>query len=333
MPEFDRADAALGCLLGACIGDAAGGTLEFLGRPPRADEVRRALTFPGGGVFGLASGQITDDGELTLCLARALSGTTEFSPEAIATEYAGWIRSRPFDIGHTTASSLGSFRLAPWIETFRRDGYAAAMTAAARGQCGDSKANGSLMRSTPLGIWGWRLPTELLAEYARADSGLSHPNPSCGDAVACYAIAIAALLREGPDRTGAYDTARVWAETHAGEEVRGWLATVFTDEPVPGYPLAGFVRIAFIHAFRHLLRGAGFVEAIERTLLGGGDTDTNACIVGGLVGAACGAEAIPTELRAAVLGCDTQAGRQPRPAFLSTAQLPDLARTLLEPGS
>ena len=37
----DVEDAALGCLLGACIGDAAGGTLEFRGLPT-ADDVARA---------------------------------------------------------------------------------------------------------------------------------------------------------------------------------------------------------------------------------------------------------------------------------------------------
>ncbi len=33
---------ALGCLVGACAGDAAGATLEFIGRPPSNNEVEHA---------------------------------------------------------------------------------------------------------------------------------------------------------------------------------------------------------------------------------------------------------------------------------------------------
>lgn len=67
---------ALGCLLGACAGDAAGATLEFMGRRPTRAEVESALKMPGGGVWNVALCQITDDGELTLCLAHALAGQT-----------------------------------------------------------------------------------------------------------------------------------------------------------------------------------------------------------------------------------------------------------------
>lgn len=40
----DNFNFAFGALLGACIGDAAGATLEFLGRTPTQEEVRRAGT-------------------------------------------------------------------------------------------------------------------------------------------------------------------------------------------------------------------------------------------------------------------------------------------------
>lgn len=34
--------------------------------------VKNAITFPGGGALAMKRAQITDDGELTLCLARGL---------------------------------------------------------------------------------------------------------------------------------------------------------------------------------------------------------------------------------------------------------------------
>jgi hypothetical protein len=91
----------------------------------------------------------------------------------------------------------------------------------------------------------------------------------------------------------------------------------------------GFVRIRFTHAFRHLLRGAGYEEAIRETLADGGDTDTNACIVGGLIGAACGVEGIPGWMKLTLINCDTSAGKHPRPDWLHPRQIPDLVRNLL----
>ena len=65
--------AAYGAVCGALVGDAAGGVLEFMDKKPSRHEIDYALNMLGGGVFNLAPGQITDDGELTLCLLRALA--------------------------------------------------------------------------------------------------------------------------------------------------------------------------------------------------------------------------------------------------------------------
>jgi ADP-ribosylglycohydrolase len=48
--------------------------------------------------------------------------------------------------------------------------------------------------------------------------------------------------------------------------------------------------------------------AITETLLGGGDTDTNACIVGGLIGALHGVSTIPNVMTQELLVCDTECG-------------------------
>lgn len=46
-----------------------------------------------------------------------------------------------------------------------------------------SKANGALMRITPLAVWGHRLSHNELARAARADAKLTHPNQTCQVAV------------------------------------------------------------------------------------------------------------------------------------------------------
>jgi len=324
----DHYDAAFGCFLGGCIGDAAGAVLEFIGHKPSMTEVKHAMTLPSSQIFGLATGQVTDDSELALCLAQALADNEEFDLERIAQNYARWIESPPFDIGFTTRKTLGCVKEPEWQVVCSKFGYAVAMQRAAQQCCLESKANGSLMRCAPLGIWGRQLPPEKLADYAMADSRLSHANESCCHAVACYVIAIASLIQNLGDKVTAFNQVINWANQHACQEVRRWLQQSKDNVAVPYHPQAGFIKIAFVHAFRHLLLDTPFEEALQETLYGGGDTDTNACIVGGLLGARWGAEQLPDKMKTEVLHCDTRRGR-PRPDFLHTTQLPKLTERLL----
>jgi ADP-ribosylglycohydrolase len=63
---------AIGCVLGAFIGDAAGATLEFIGQKNITEKsVKTAMMLKGGGVFNVGPGQITDDSEMAMCLLHA----------------------------------------------------------------------------------------------------------------------------------------------------------------------------------------------------------------------------------------------------------------------
>lgn len=322
-------DAALGAVLGALAGDAAGAVLEFLDRAPTRAEVERALTYPGGGVLRVAPGQVTDDGELTICLLHALAGEREFSLDRVAGWYGRWLRSSPFDIGNATNAGLAPAR---GLSNDAVEGLAARMQAAALQSSPDSKANGSLMRATPLGVWGHRLADDALADAARQDSSLTHPHRSCGDAVAAYSIAIAHLVRTPGDRVGAWERAHAWAARAANDEVRGWLDRAMRDERPDFEDRPGYVKHGFTEAFRQLRRGADWETAVRETLLGGGDTDTNACIVGGLVGAAVGVEGVPLDARQAVLESVTERGRG-RPGFVHPREVPELVRRTVSEGS
>lgn len=57
MSSVDRKDAAYGAILGAFVGDAAGGVLEFMDAVD-AVHVDAALTMPGGGCWELGPGQV-----------------------------------------------------------------------------------------------------------------------------------------------------------------------------------------------------------------------------------------------------------------------------------
>jgi hypothetical protein len=115
-------------------------------------------------------------------------------------------------------------------------------------------------------------------------------------------------------------------------EALAWLHSVRTGPAEACHPKAGWAKIAYTHAFRHLLRRTPFKEALAEMLAGGGDTDTNAAIVGGLLGALHGADAVPETMKKPVLACDTAAARgnaRGRPEWLLSGRLPELATALM----
>jgi ADP-ribosylglycohydrolase len=309
-------------LLGAFVGDASGATLEFLGRKPSAEDVERALSMVGGGWLRVAPGQITDDGELALCLARSLAGAQAVDRDKIARAYVDWFHSRPFDCGTTTSKAFGQSEIGVRVT-------AQLLEECARQRNLASKANGALMRSIGLGIWSWRLSAEDAANAAREDARLSHPNPSCQHANAAYVVAVRHLVLNAGDGDGALRAASAALADKGADEVRGWLREAESGAGPAYRPNDGFVRIAFTHAFRHLMLETPFVEALRETLTGGGDTDTNGCIVGGLMGALHGEIGVPARMQDAVLKCDTTLGR-PRPEFFSTRDAASLADCLVQ---
>jgi ADP-ribosylglycohydrolase len=309
--ELSRSEqSAYGAVLGALTGDAAGGVLEFLGRQPTPKECEQAFDMPGGGVFDLAPGQFTDDGEMTVSLLRALVlGQGQYDPLMVAKAYSDWEASHPFDIGNATSSALR-------IPKSERYGVRAAELIAEQAleYNSESKANGSLMRATPLGIATANMTAEQTVEMACADARLTHPNPACQASTAAYVLAIRHLIQEPGDHKGAFTVALSHAQS-TSEEVSQWLQNAQEGELPPAHPMAGFVRYGFTYAFYYLYRATPFQKAILETLVRGGDTDTNACIVGGLLGALHGMDKIPKSALDKVLACDTRHGQQRPSAY------------------
>jgi hypothetical protein len=137
-------DRAQGAVLGALMGDAIGAYLEFDDDKITDERVEEAYSLPGGGIHGVGPGQVTDDGELTMCLLHAFSKKDgKLDPRLLAKYYAKWFNSDPFDIGFTCETSLSTADLDyPNPKEIKK--------AAKRSI--DSQSNGSLMRATPIGV-------------------------------------------------------------------------------------------------------------------------------------------------------------------------------------
>jgi ADP-ribosylglycohydrolase/fructose-1,6-bisphosphatase/inositol monophosphatase family enzyme len=262
---------AQGCLLGQVAGDNLGALVEF----QSADEVARAYPegprrLVDGGRWDLLAGQPTDDSEMALALARSIEGGGGYDPRRAREAYEAWGASRPFDCGLTVRAAL-------------------------QGQPNaGSQANGSLMRASPLGVFAHRLPPQEAAAQARLDSALTHPHQVCGDSVAAFVVAVSHAIDQGDGAEAAYAAAVQWAkEAPAAAAVAEALEAAAQAAPRCDGSSQGWVLIALQNAFHELLHARTVEDGLARTILRGGDTDTNAAIAGALLGAVHGREGLP----------------------------------------
>jgi ADP-ribosylglycohydrolase len=288
----DISDKALGSVFGAFIGDALGSHIEFISNVT-PELLESALGMPGGGPFQTGKGQATDDSELAMCLQNGLvEGDGQLNLDRIAYYYGMWIDSRPFDIGQATRSALSTL-------TSSTGQASLAMNATRRYNHG-SQSNGCLMRATPLSVWAYRLNDSQAAQAAVLECSMTHSHPTVQAACACYSLAIGHLLCHADDRQGAYLRAKTYAQRCEDTGIQEWFRVIEDEPPMSGNHNMGYAKIAFTHAFKHLLAGYDYPSAMRAVLAIGGDTDTNAAIDGGLIGAAVGYSALPLDWRTKV---------------------------------
>jgi ADP-ribosylglycohydrolase/fructose-1,6-bisphosphatase/inositol monophosphatase family enzyme len=319
---------AQGCLLGQLAGDALGSRVEFRS----AEQIRRAN--PNGvrqiarsEVWGTLAGQPTDDSELALVLARSIVASGGYDREAAARAYVGWYHSGPFDVGNATGQALGS----P-ADAGLREGRAATVAGEAADQ--HTQANGSLMRISPLAIWGYRRPLDQLADLARADSQITHPSVVCQEACAVYTVAIAHAIATGAEAKAIYAHALAWAEANGrAPSVLEAVRHAAEEKPANYEWQQGWVLIALQNAFYQLVNAPSLEEGVVQTVMAGGDADTNGAIAGALLGAVYGREAIPAQWRQMLRSCRPITGiagvEHPRPRRFWPVDALELAERLV----
>jgi ADP-ribosyl-[dinitrogen reductase] hydrolase len=311
---------AQGCILGALLGDAIGAHIEFISNPT-GGQIDEACRLPGGGRWGLSRGQVTDDGELTLACMRGIMQYVDAAnrkvsaagiDDFIAAKYVAWAASSPFDIGFATRQALSH----PGIREPEKVRSLAALVRSQALANKSSKSNGGLMRCTPLALFGHRLDLPELKELCAAETSLTHPDPVVQCAVFLYVALIGQLIATpGVPLRELYDDCLA---PHMSEfpEVQQWVDAVLplgANQPAKrpqNSSNTGYIGLAFQLALYQLFRvpQLPFLDAMKETLEYGGDTDTNCCIVGGLLGARCGLGKMPQDLVQLVLECTTHAG-------------------------
>lgn len=305
-----------GALIGGWCGDASGATLEFCKCKITEEMVNNALQMNGGGIFNLGSGQVTDDSELELAMIHGMlkSENKDYFPyNEICEEYIEWIKSNPFDVGRTCANA---FATSTDLESMLKN---------TESLNNESESNGALMRAVPLAIWGLNLSEEDLMKIACLDARLSHPNQICQLINAIYVLIIRHLILHPNDKDGAlfiiikYVNHRILREWYLDARLFNTKNNKINPRENIGHIKHAFQLMVYFlqekRVFSSDINGVtyeyldySYEEAIKFVLSLGGDTDTNAKIIGSLIGALKGYDNIPHYMKEKVLHFNNENG-------------------------
>lgn len=283
------ADRYRGCLSGLAVGDALGTTAEF--SPPGQFEPIRDMV--GGGPFGLAAGQWTDDTSMALCLAESLVERAGFDAQDQMRRYLKWYREgylsstgHCFDVGSTVSAALRRFE-------------STGNPFAGRSESGYG-GNGSLMRLAPIPLAFARTPLNAVQRAAEM-SCTTHAAPEPVDACRYYAgLIIGALQGESKAvlLSPSFAPAPVqWQQNPLSPRIAEIADGSFKRKNPPGIRGTGYVVDALEAALWAFWNTETFEQGVLEAVNLGDDADTTGAIYGQLAGAYYGHAAIPEHWR------------------------------------
>lgn len=168
----------------------------------------------------------------------------------------------------------------------------------------DGKGNGALMRVLPLVLWHTGTERELVLD-AHAQCVITHGN-LCNQVCCALYCLVARFLLNGEAFPSALEKAvsvlrEIYEEIPVYAQELEW--SVRPEEPWIGQG-SGYVVDCLRSAFMILLRAESYEEAVKQAIQLGDDTDTTACVTGGLAGILFGFDAIPKRWYEALRGKD-----------------------------
>lgn len=282
-------DRLAGGVWGHLVGDAMGVPYEF--QPPRLlDEIswgHQATYRP------QPPGTWSDDGGLMLALldslVRGTFDTTDQGQRALEWWLGSGYKPGPiFDIGLITREALERIRTGTAPEE--------------AGAVGErDNGNGSLMRILPVALVGHQATdAELIAQAMRASS-LTHRHARSKVTCAVYVLAARSLLHGARDRVRVLADAFDAVAANVGESERDELNVVKSYSARTG---SGYVVDCFWSAWDAFASGRSYSGVVKQAIAYGDDTDTSACVAGGLAGIYWGRSGIPAEWLQGMRGHD-----------------------------
>lgn len=251
--------------LGLALGDALGATTEFMtpGEISARYKVHRKII--GGGWLGLKPGQVTDDTEMSLAIARSLTFCGEWNLEDIARNFVLWMRGKPIDIGSTVRKGIRSYMRNGSLTVPPNEWDA---------------GNGAAMRMAPVALFTFG-DAALLERCSLEQAHLTHNNPLSDAACLCVGRMVQAAMR-GADRFELHKLTRDLVAEYPNFRFNRY------DGQASGYVVETLRTV-----FHFLFTTATFEECLTGIVNQGGDADTTGAIGGMIAGAFYGINGLP----------------------------------------
>ena len=280
-----------GGLFGLLIGDALGVPYEFHSPndiPPRPFiEFSPPKTFMRAHV-GTPAGTWSDDGAQALALLASLLDCGKLDTQDFGQRLVRWyndgymaVDNRVFDCGIQTSSAIRYLmKGVPALEAGGKDETA--------------NGNGALMRVLPLALWHQGSDVDL-ATYAMLQSRVTHGHLRSQVCCALYCLWARRIIQEANDPwRDAVETLR----SNWGENSREFSELDYYVRPydLPSGEGSGYVVDSLRSAY-WAMQEDSYEKVVRAAIALGRDTDTTACIAGGIAGLRDGISAIPQRWR------------------------------------
>ena len=284
-----KQDQLKGAIYGLLVGDAVGVSYEFLlaEQLPAYDQIEMlppnnfAKTYP-----HIPVGTWSDDGAQALCLLDSLLYKNKMDTEDFMKRICNWYQCgymavdfQVFDVGVQTAEAIRNYLSGvPLLQVANNDVLA--------------NGNGSLMRVLPLAIWHQGSDIQLI-EDAYAQSHVTHAHLRSKVCCALYCLWARSILN-------GLDIDAAWSD--AVTKLRAYLK----DKPDDLEQLEYYIRpdelekgtgsgyvVDCLKSARYALKQTTYQDVIKTAIAFGRDTDTTACVAGGIAGLYFGFDSIP----------------------------------------
>ncbi|MDH0658209.1 ADP-ribosylglycohydrolase family protein [Empedobacter sp. GD03865] len=289
---MNRRNFSKNILIGSAVGDALGVPVEFKSRQYLQQNPVTDMT--GYGTYNMPPGTFSDDSSMMFCLAESLCNG--YNVNDIAEKFQMWMHEgywtadgEVFDVGISTRKAINRLRVV-------KNPTEAGSTAES------DNGNGSLMRILPLAIFTKDLSIDERCEIVKEVSSITHAHNR--SVLACiYYIEFALNVLDSENLEEAYLNTNFWLKLFLEENeiyknefqyferiLSGKLIDLKEDE----IKSTGYVMDSLEASIWCLLHTSSYKDCVLKAVNLGHDTDTIACIAGGIAGIYYDAETIPT---------------------------------------
>ena len=288
---IDRNQRIRGAIYGLLIGDAVGVPYEFNSPDelPSIDLIDMippqnfSRTYP-----RVPIGTWSDDGAQALCLLASLIHCNEFDDHDFMNRICNWyqygymaVDSKIFDVGIQTSDAIQSYLTGVPLSKVAKDDER-------------SNGNGALMRVLPLALWHQGSNEELIKD-AYAQSHITHAHIRSKLCCAIYCLWARNIL-QGEGINQAWEHAKQYMFNYCQGKPKELIElekNIYVEhlEKSKG---TGYV-IDCLNSAYYVLQTDGYKDIIKKAISLGHDTDTTACVAGGIAGLYYGFDGIPND--------------------------------------